>query len=418
MLEQLIRRFGSLLARIGADPNDDDQIRLQKILLLAVAAVTIFSGVVWGLMYLAFNQPTAASIPIFYSILSSISIAIFARIRHYGFLRFTQLLLILLLPFVLQLTLGGFVNSSGVVLWSLLCPFGAVVFATPRQATGWFMAYLLTVIASGLVQPYIEPPTNLSPTFILVLFVMNFAAISAIAFGLISFFVRQKDTAFGLLRVEQEKSEGLLLNILPKEIAARLKNERHTIADSFDHTTILFADLVNFTPLSAELSPTQMVELLNQVFTQFDALVEKHDVEKIETVGDEYMAAAGVPRPRRDHAQAIARLALDMCDYLSSLPSQYGRHLDFRMGINSGPVIAGVIGRKKFAYELFGDTVNTANRMQSHGAPGKIQISPETYELIKDDFVCEPRGKLTIKGKGEMETWFLVGEKSTGQLVN
>ncbi|MBI4788320.1 MAG: adenylate/guanylate cyclase domain-containing protein [Chloroflexi bacterium] len=412
MLASFIRRYGSFLARIGADPNDSDQVRVNKIFFLSIAPLTILSGILWGLMYFAFDEPVAASIPLGYSALSFTSIVIFARIRHYGFLNVTQLALILLLPFALQIVLGGFVNSSGVVLWSLLCPFGAIVFSGPRQAIGWFMAYLLTVVVSGVLQPYVRPTNNLSPGIIVFFFVMNFAAISLIAFVLISFFVRQKDAAFGLLRVEQAKSENLLLNILPKEIAARLKNQERTIADYFGETTILFADLVNFTPLAATLSPTEMVELLNQVFSRFDALVEKHDVEKIETVGDEYMAAAGVPRPRADHAQAIARLALDMCDYLASLPSQYDHRLDFRIGINSGPVIAGVIGRKKFAYELFGDTVNTANRMQSHGVAGKIQISPETYELIKDDFVCEPRGKLTIKGKGEMETWFLVGERS------
>lgn len=230
-------------------------------------------------------------------------------------------------------------------------------------------------------------------------------------FRFVGFFINQKDIAYNLLGAEREKSESLLLNILPKEIAEILKNTGGTIADDYDQVSILFADLVNFTPLSAELSPSEMVGLLNEIFSHFDSLVDQCGVEKIETVGDEYMAACGVPRANANHAQAIARLALEMSAYIASFPPRYERRLEIRIGIHSGPIVAGVIGRKKFAFELFGDTVNTANRMQSHGIPGKIQITHATHELLKDEFVCEPRGKVMIKGKGEMETWFLMGSK-------
>lgn len=145
-----------------------------------------------------------------------------------------------------------------------------------------------------------------------------------------------------------------------------------------------------------------MVDLLNEIFMHFDALVEKYGVEKIRTIGDSYMVAAGVPRPRADHAQALARMALDMCAYIQNRPPHDGRRIDFRIGINSGPVVAGVIGRKKFQYDLWGDAVNTASRMESHGVGGRIQISRETYELIKDEFICEPRGKVLVKGKGDV----------------
>jgi guanylate cyclase len=169
--------------------------------------------------------------------------------------------------------------------------------------------------------------------------------------------------------------------------------------------------MVNFTPLSASMAPVEMVNLLNEVFSYFDSLVEKYDVEKIRTIGDSYMVAAGVPRVRLDHAQALARMALDIQAYIHNDPTCVEHKLDFRIGINSGPLIAGVIGRKKFIYDLWGDAVNTASRMESHSTPGKIQITRETYERIKDEFVCEPRGKIQVKGKGEMETWFLVGVK-------
>jgi guanylate cyclase len=168
---------------------------------------------------------------------------------------------------------------------------------------------------------------------------------------------------------------------------------------------------VNFTPLTASLPPAEMVDLLNEVFSYFDSLVEKYGVEKIRTIGDSYMVAAGVPRPRPDHAHALARMALEMCDYVSRHTFKNGHSLNFRVGLNSGPLIAGVIGRKKFIYDIWGDAVNTASRMESHGAAGKIQISRATYDLIQDDFICEPRGSITVKGKGEMEVWYVVGSK-------
>ena len=202
-----------------------------------------------------------------------------------------------------------------------------------------------------------------------------------------------------------------MLNILPPEIAAILKNEERTIADYFPGASILFADMVGFTPMTAAMAPAAMLELLNEVFTFFDSLVDKYGLEKIRTIGDSYMVASGVPRPRPDHAQALARMALDMRDYVQTNPTCVSRQLNFRIGMNSGPVVAGVIGRKKFIYDLWGDAVNTASRMESHGTPGSIQITRETYELIKGEFVCEPRGTIQVKGKGEMQTWYLVGER-------
>jgi len=212
-----------------------------------------------------------------------------------------------------------------------------------------------------------------------------------------------------LLRGERERSEELLLNILPKEVVAVLKNQPRIIADHFTGATILFADVVNFTPISARLSPTELVDLLNEVFSHFDALVEKYGVEKIKTIGDCYMVASGVPRPRSDHAHVLTRLALEMRDFVNQREF-YGDKLSLRIGLNSGPVVAGVIGRKKFIYDLWGDAVNTASRMESHGSSGVIQITRATYDLIKDRFRCEYLGALEIKGKGAMDVWQVCGD--------
>ena len=212
------------------------------------------------------------------------------------------------------------------------------------------------------------------------------------------------------LDTQRAESERLLLNILPEPVAQRLKTEPGVIADRYESASVLFADIVGFTPLSETLSAEEMVEWLNEVYSEFDALVQKHGVEKIRTIGDGYMVAAGVPFPRDDHAAALARLALDIKAYFEALPPVHGHTANFRIGINSGSVVAGVIGTHKFQYDLWGDAVNTAARMESHGVPGRIQVTPATYELIKDQFTCEARGSIEVKGKGEMETWFVVGK--------
>jgi adenylate cyclase len=206
---------------------------------------------------------------------------------------------------------------------------------------------------------------------------------------------------------ERSKSERLLLNILPEAIAQRLKTETGIIADRFDAVSVLFSDIVGFTPLSETLSAREMVEWLNEVYSVFDTLVQDHDVEKIRTIGDGYMVAAGVPFPRDDHAAALTRVALDMKAHSATLPPLSGHRVNFRIGINSGPVVGGVIGTHKFQYDIWGDTVNTAARMESQGVPGRIHISTATYELINQEFICEPRGTIEVKGKGEMETWFV-----------
>jgi class 3 adenylate cyclase len=214
------------------------------------------------------------------------------------------------------------------------------------------------------------------------------------------------------LEREQAKSDSLLHAMLPAGIVERLKAGETMIADRFASASVLFADLVGFTPLTLELTPSEIIELIGELFSHFDSLITQYGVEKIRTIGDNYMVASGVPVPRPDHAQALAHMALDMASYIHTRPVHRDKRVDFRIGINSGPLIAGVIGDRKHQYDLWGDTVNTASRMESSGTPGKIQITRATHDLIKDEFVCEPRGKVKVKGKGEMETWYLVRARS------
>jgi len=402
----ILRKIILFIGRIGADRNDIEEVRLQKALMVAGSLMFTFAGALWGILYILLAEPLAGAIPISYAIISLISIVYFGITRRYRLFRFSQLGLILLLPFMLMIALGGFINSSGVIMWSLLSPIGALLFDEPLRALRWLVAYLGLVLLSGFIQPSVPNLNPLPPAIITFFFVMNISAVSIIAITLLAYFVRQRN-------VYQEKSETLLYNILPREVAAILRDNNRTIADHFNKASVLFADMVDFTPMSAEMSPSAMVELLNEIFTHFDGLVEKYDLEKIKTVGDCYMVAAGAPRPRADHAQIIVKLALDMLGYVESREFNASRPVNFRIGINTGPVLAGVIGRKKFIYDLWGDTVNIASRMETHGLGGNIQITRETYEAIKDEFVCEPRGTVDVKGKGEMDVWLVVSPKET-----
>ena len=399
-----MKTFFSWVALIGADPNDDDDIKLRKSLLVVSSLPFAFAGIAWGLLYILFNEPLAGMIPLSYAAISLLSIVHFKLTRRYHIFRFSQLTLILLLPFFLMMALGGFINSSAVILWSLICPLGALLFDKPSHAARWFLAFLSIIVISGFLQPYVDSANNLSSEIIIFFFVANLIGVSLIIFLMVFYFVGKKN-------MFQEKSEALLLNILPKEIVPILKNEPRVIADHFDGASILFIDIVDFTPLSATMTPTELVALLNNVFSHFDLLVEKYGLEKIKTIGDCYMVASGVPRTRTDHAQALIVMALEMRDFVSQNKFN-GHKLTFRIGLNSGPVVAGVIGSKKFIYDLWGDTVNTASRMESHGQEGSIQITRATYELIKNDFECEPQGTVNVKGKGEMEIWFVTGRKS------
>ena len=400
----MIRIFAWVVC-IGMDPNDDDNIRLQKSLLTVCAFLFAFAGALWGVMYFLFGELLAGVIPFFYAVISLLSIGHFGLTGRYHFFRFSQLTLILFLPFFLMVALGGYVNGSAVILWALICPLGALLFDKPSQAKRWFLAFLSLVVLSGLLQPYVGSANNLSPGTVIFFFTVNLVGVGTLIFTLVFYFVGRKN-------LFQEKSEALLLNILPEEIVSILKNEPQTIADYFEGASILFADVVDFTPLSASMTPQELVEMLNEVFSHFDLLVEKHDLEKIKTIGDCYMVASGVPRPRADHAQVLVALALEMQDFVRH-SEICGLQLSFRMGLNSGPVVAGVIGRKKFIYNLWGDAVNTASRMESHGKEGKIQITRATYDLVKDDFVCEPQGTVNVKGKGEMKVWFVTRKRAT-----
>jgi guanylate cyclase len=406
-----IAGWTAFLARAGADSRDDEELRQKKALLVVLAILILPVSVVWGGLYLGFGSLLGV-LPYVYFAVSLGSLVVFARTRRFQLLLVTQLLDILLATTTGQMLSGGFLPSGGVGLWGILAPLGALVFLEVRQALRWFAAFVVVFVLTGLAGEVLFSDADVPIWFTSTMLAANVIGTSCVAFTLLASFAHQRNAAFTALRAEQEKSEVLLLNILPRPIAERLKAASQTIADHFDAASIIFADVADFTPLAQRLPPADMVGLLDQLFSHFDALVERHGLEKIKTIGDCYMAAAGVPSARSDHARKAALLALEMRDVLATTAVAGQPGLQLRIGINSGPVVAGVIGTKRFLYDLWGDAVNTASRMESHGTPGEIQITRATYELLKDEFVCRRRGTILVKGKGPMETWYLVASRS------
>ena len=402
----------SLLHRIeaiGADPRDDEDLRARKGLLALISVLILPVAAVWGTLYLAFGSPVGV-VPFVYFAVLLAAIVAFSRTRDFSRLLRVNQVDILLAPTLSMIPLGGFLNSGGVGLWGILAPLGALVFSDVRSAARWYGAFVVVFLGSGLAGELIGPVWDLPPVwFTSTMLALNIAVGGAIVFTLLAVFAKQRTEALAALRVEQAKAENLLLNILPRSIADKLKAESQPIADHFESASILFADVVDFTPWSERRTPVEVVGYLDRLFTHFDELAERHGLEKIKTIGDCYMVAAGVPAPRPDHAQALARMALDMLDGVSDELGHLG--LELRVGINSGPVVAGVIGRKRFLYDLWGDAVNTASRMESHGAPGRVQITRATYDLLGEEFECEARGTIDVKGKGEVEAWYLVGAR-------
>ena len=395
------------IVSIGADPRDTAEERFRKRLLVAVALVILPVAFVWGCLYWAVGEPWVALTPFGYVAGSALSLVLFARNRSLAFLRTAQQLLILVAPAAGTIAVGSLDEASGVVLWSLFAPLGAVAFDRPGRAWPWFGAFVAAVPLSMALAEVVRPEAaDLPDAFVRTFDVLNIVVVSAVAMLLLVTFARQREIA-------QARVESLLLNVLPAEVAQRLQSDPNSIADHFEDVSILFADVVDFTPLAGELDAREVVGVLDRLFTSFDELVDRYGVEKIKTIGDCYMVAAGVPTPRPDHAHALARLALEMGGCAQSCIPEGSKHdLRLRIGISSGPVVAGVIGRRRFLYDLWGDTVNMASRMESHGTADCIQITRSTWELLRDDFEAEPLGVVDVKGKGPVETWQLVGPRS------
>jgi adenylate cyclase len=403
----LLRRFHIWISKAPPNLTEDEQ-EVYGVLNYAVLLALSFHLNVFALMF--YLEVTVLWV---FNIFSVLLFSFNMLISRKGYLN-TGLVLgsleVVVHSWVASLALGwtsGFHYHSLilVVLWFLFT--GIKIQVRTFQSILFLVLYLFLFL---LVQQ--QPPTyQVSSTLLQVMGAANIVVFLITMIGICYYYTYAVATARADLKLEFKRSEYLLHNILPVPIAERLKKSDGVIADSFPICSVLFSDIVGFTPLSAKLQARELVDLLNDIFSGFDDLAEKHGLEKIKTIGDAYMVASGIPERKADHARAIAYMALDMRDFMSRFRNRRGVDIHIRIGIHSGPVVAGVIGRKKFIYDLWGDTVNIAARMESHGVAGEIQVSNDTRAFIEDHFSFEDRGEQEIKGKGMMKCYLLKGER-------
>ncbi len=398
-----LRRSWDAVLSIGAYPGETDIQRGKRRIVVGFFVIGALTRLFFSALEFGEGLAGVGVVDLTAALIAVVSLGLL-RLRPDWFLWIVNAALLFILVEVLAATivLGGLVPSELVILFGLLAVLGALLVLSLKAAFFWFLAFLFTVVLAVVLPERIEAvhmvegsPAGIAGTI---------AGVTFFVFAGMAYFVSQRDRF-------QKESDDLLHNILPEEIARRLKSDKKMIADDYDSASVLFADMVNFTPMSAAMTPPQLIDLLNDVFGAFDGFVEGLGLEKIRTVGDEYMVAAGVPQPRPDHAHAIAELALRIRDHTEGTQFD-GHNIRMRIGINSGPLVAGIVGTHKFSYDLWGDVVNTASRMESEGVPGSIQVTAATYELIRDKFVCEPRGVVSVKGKGDMNTYFLLSRNA------
>lgn len=406
---ELMRR----LRTAGVQPGDPDDLRLKKQLLLFAMGLMTAVPVLWLGLYSLMGLQLSTSLPFWYQIVSIATLAYYVATLNFNVFRIAQLGLFLFFPFVLQWSLGNFITASGVVLWGLLAPVAAILLYSARESIPWFVAYVVLIVMSAFFDYQLADAGTSGPVIpartSVVFFALNFIAMASIVYSLLRYSASEHDRAkaelqraHGLLQAEQERSERLLLNILPGPIAERLKQDQGTIADGFADVTVMFADIVNFTTMAEGMSPQQIFSMLNRVFSAFDTLAEKHGLEKIKTIGDAYMVAGGLnDDPERNYSVAIASMAIDMRDAVARDFLVDGHRLEIRIGIGTGPVIAGVVGKKKFIYDLWGDTVNLASRITAEGGPGSIQVDLTTYRRIRHVFEFDAPQTVYLKGKGD-----------------
>ncbi len=398
-----VRNFLEGTCTLITDPVEE---RRRKVTLVVLSGICFIASIVWGTVYYVILGPTITVLITYgFTVVVGIALLVFLVTKRFGLLLYPFFLMILWNPIAMQWSLGGFAASGVLMTWSILAPFCALMFQSIRQAMWWFLAYLgLLAISLTFDDQFRQWATPMSHATSMLFFGMNIIGPAVAIFLSMMYFVN----AF---QREHARSEALLLNILPEPIAQRLKAGEAVIADEYSEVTILFADIVDFTKLAARTKPQELVNLLNKVFSAFDRLTRRHGLEKIKTIGDAYMVVGGLPVSQTDHVTAIADMALEMHAETARLGKELGEPLGLRIGIDSGPIVAGVIGEQKFAYDLWGDAVNTASRMESHGVADHTQLTEATYQRLKENYVCEKRGTINVKGKNEMTTYFLTRKR-------
>ena len=413
-----MRGLSTLSARLrtaGVNPGDAEELVLKKQLLLLAMGLTTLAPMLGLLLYSLLGMQLSSAIPFGYQLLSVATLLLYLSHGNFDLFRISQSALFLFFPFVLQWSMGNFVSSSGVVMWGLLAPVTAVLLYSARESIPWFIAYVVLIAVTTVADSMAGMTVRLTPAQVRageIIFAVNFVAVSSLVYFLLRYAAVEGEKsraraaeAHALLKEEQSRSERLLRNILPGSVADRLKADSGTIADGFPDVTVMFADIVNFTETAEGMSPNAIFGMLNKIFSSFDALADEYRLDKIKTIGDAYMVAGGMREDDVDYTAGVIDMALAMRDILANDPEINEHKMQIRIGIATGPVVAGVVGKRKFIYDLWGDTVNIANRITSEGTPGMIQVDVVTWRRLKDKFEFEPPRTVLLKGKGETQVY-------------
>ncbi|MDR1276639.1 MAG: adenylate/guanylate cyclase domain-containing protein [Candidatus Accumulibacter sp.] len=411
------------LRNAGIAPEDSEELRLNKSLMVFATGLFCFVSVVWLIIYWQFEPHFSVTLPLLFQVLLTANLLIYMKTRNFDIFCRIQLSFFLFFPFIVQWGIGDFASASGISLMGFLAPIGALLVVGTREALAWFFAYIILTALSGVSDYYLADTPFIafdraSLKTSIFFFVLNFIAISAIIFSLLRHSVVEElktkerlQEARRRIQLERDRSEHLLLNTLPRPIAARLKGGSQTIADGFTDVSVMFVDIVNFTRLAGNLTPQEVFSMLNRIFSSFDDLAERYGMEKIKTIGDAYMVAGGLNSLREDHTAALVDLAIAMRALLENNDKVNDMHLKVRIGIGTGPVVAGVVGKKKFIYDLWGDTVNIASRLTSESEPDMIQVDETTYEHLSDRFEFEGPQTHFLKGKGNTLVYRVIGRR-------
>jgi guanylate cyclase len=385
---------------IGHAPTDTSSAKTRKTVSTQTAVITTVVVIPWTIFYYAIGIPQAAAIPTFYVIASLFGLWWLSLTKDDRVLRYSQLAMFLVLPALVHIALGGFANSSAVIIFGAIVAVGAMSFADVRRPGVWFALFTAIVLIMVPLDPVLrDRAPYVPPGVITTFFAVNILSTSLMTFLALAVYVRARDRLEGELADERARSDQILHNVLPGSIADRLKDGEQPIADRFDQVGVLMADIIDFTPLSEQLSADKLVAGLNSLFAAFDVAARAVGVEKVKTIGDAYMAITGAPDGEPNVA-ALGHLALAMRE--AATRTSIGRRsgITLRIGIDAGPVVAGVIGESRFLYDVYGDAVNTASRMESTAAPNTIQVTERAAALMGDAFRFSPVQPVEIKGKG------------------
>ena len=402
----LMDRLLGLAATIGANPSDSEEMRLRKALLVLLALLISLLAVGWGLIYIIFGEPLGGAIPLSYTVLSLASVVLFTLTRRYDWFRFAQLGLMLVLPFVLMVVLGGFVLSSVVAAWAFVAPLGALAFASPREALRWFGAYLILVVLTGTLGGAVRTANNLPTGLVDAMFILNIVGVSVIVFIALYVFVRERDRAFAVV-------QRLFGQYLSPQIARALISDprKAQLGGDIRDVTALFADLEGFTPFTESRPPRETVAALNRYFTAVVPVIFANGGTIIQFAGDAIVAVWNAPVEQPRHALTAARAALAMQVAIEGIVRGDATLPRFRVGIATGAALVGNVGSEEFHnYVAHGDAVNLAARLQTGAKAGQVVISGPTYALIRDAAAVRPLGRFTVKGKvEEVEAFLLEG---------